>query len=501
MKVAIQLVSVVMAGIVLLLAVEAYLSVRHETELYQTDMRHDAHLLGQAMKGPIADVWHARGAQRALELVGDANREEHVVRIRWVWLDAAPGDEFYPRVGLEKLGSAVRGREVSVDDRDEEGHRCLRTYVPVPVDPRRPGALELSESYSPLEAYRRVTIARKLGTMGVLLAGSGLAVVLLGTGLIARPLQRLIEKVRRVGQGDLSGPVFLGRKDEFGELASAVNTMCEQLADAREAARRETSARIAALEQLRHADRLATVGRLASGIAHELGTPLNVVWARAKLIRDGALGPAETRDSASIITSQSERMTTTIRQLLDFARRSPPEMTEVDLREVAHRTVELLAPLAHKQAVDLHVDAAEEPVMVRADSKRIDQAVTNLVVNAIQAMPRGGTVELGFARKPAPPPGKPVLASGPYLAVTVCDHGSGVAREDVPCLFEPFFTTKDVGEGTGLGLSIADDIIHEHGGWIEVTSEPGVGSCFSIYLPEHPGGNGKWPRPERRGVR
>ncbi len=486
MKVAIQLVSVVMLGIVLLLAIEAYLSVRHETQLYQTDMRHDHHLLGRAMKGLIADVWHARGPQRALELIADANHEERTVHVRWVWLDAPPGDEFSPQVGLEKLGTAVRGGEVSLDDLNEEGRHYLRTYVPVPVEATRPGALELSESYSPLEVYRRATVARKLGTMGALLAGSGLAVVLLGTGLIARPLERLVEKVRRVGRGDLSGPVSLGRKDEFGELAAAVNTMCEQLGEAREATRRETSARIAALEQLRHADRLATVGRLASAIAHELGTPLNVVWARAKLIRDGDLLPADTRDGARIIASQSARMTATIRQLLDFARRSPSEMTRVDLRGVARRTVGLLAPLAHKQGVDLHVDAAEEPLLVKADPKRIEQAVTNLVVNAIQATPRGGTVGLGFAQKPAPPPGKPGLAGGRYVAITVSDHGCGVAREDVARLFEPFFTTKGAGQGTGLGLSIADDIVHEHGGWIDVASEPGQGSRFSICLPQHP---------------
>ena len=486
MKVAVKLVSVVMLGIVLLLAIEAHLSLRHETELYQADMRHDAHLLGQAMKGLVADAWRTSGPQRALELVGDANREERSVRIRWVWLDAPRGDDYGPRAASEKLAPAARGREVSVDDRDEEGNHYLRTYVPVPVDSHRPGAIELSEPYSVLEGYRRATIARKLGVIGGLVAGSGLAVVLLGTGLIARPLQRLIEKARRVGRGDLSGPVRVGGNDEFGELASAVNTMCEQLAGAREQARRETAARIAAVEQLCHADRLATVGRLASGIAHELGTPLNVVWARAKLIRDGALSPAETRENAGIITSQSERMTTTIRQLLDFARRSPPDVTAVDLRDVVRRTADLLAPLGHKQGVDLHVDAPGGPLTVKADARRIDQALTNLVVNAIQAMPRGGKVELGFVRSSGPPPGKPDLAEGRYLGIAVSDHGNGVAREDAGRLFEPFFTTKGAAEGTGLGLSIAQTIVEEHGGWIDVASEPGKGSCFSIYLPHHP---------------
>ena len=449
-------------------------------------MTRDALLLGRAMKGLVADSWNADGGVRAQQLIEDANAEEDRVGIRWVWLDKASESDLRlcPRVPRARLEPLLRGKEMSLRSRDQDGEEYLYTYVPVAVDEQRRGALELSESLVELAEYSHHSLVRTLVLVGVLLLGSGLLVVPLGIRLVGQPLRRLVEKTRRVGQGDLTGPLHLRGHDEIAQVAAALNTMCEQLAESQGQIRAETTARIAALEQLRHADRLNTVGRLASGMAHELGTPLNVVSARAALIADGTLSDAEIVESGNIIRAQSERITAIVRQLLDFARRSAPQRVPVDLRQVAEQTVKLLTSFGNKRKAEMTLAGDDSDATTKADAGQIQQVLTNLIVNGIQAMPEGGRLEVAIRREHAQPPEGHDGTEGEYLCLSVRDEGAGISEENMRLLFEPFFTTKDVGQGTGLGLSIAYGIVNEHGGWIDVASEPGKGSCFSVYLPQ-----------------
>jgi two-component system NtrC family sensor kinase len=320
MRLAFKLSSILVLGMVAVLAIEAYQAVRREREFFRADMQHDAQLLGRSLMGPIADVWRISGEQRALELIRDANRQERVVHIRWVWLDAMDSDSHKPCVDKQQLLAVARGEEASFPSSSPISGGRLLTYIPMRVPGGRPGALELSESFSQLENYSRTTISRALGVMGALMAFGAGGVVCLGAVVVGRPLRRLVLAVRRIGHGDLGVRIENVRHDELGELAGALNDMCQQLADARAAVRVETERRISALEQLRHADRLSTVGRLAAGVAHEVGTPLNVISARAKQLAGGELTQADAREYAITVGKQSERIATTIRQLLGFAR-------------------------------------------------------------------------------------------------------------------------------------------------------------------------------------
>jgi len=483
MKLAIKLSSLLIVGIVVLLGVDGYLAVRWETDLFRADMEHDAQLLGHAMKGLVSDVWAHNGEQRALELIEDANREEDVVRIRWVWLAGRPAPRHAPHVDRRQLEGVTQGVERSFLVSNPKGDADLVTYVPVLVEDARLGALELSESTSELKAHNRATIARTLGIMSGLLAAGGASVLILGAFFVGRPLRALVERVRQIGEDDLETQLELRQGDEVGELAAALNTMCRHLADARERVRIETEARIKVLEQLRHADRLTTVGRLASGIAHEVGTPLNVISARAKQIASGGLSAAAVRDNAAIVGRQADRITVTIRRLLDFSRPGRSQREPCDLREIVERTTSLLGPLAKKHQVSLAAVALDERLIVEVDAGQIEQVVTNLIVNAIQAMPQGGRLEVRLSRRRIKPPQPADATDRLFACVSVADEGTGIAESDLSKVFEPFFTTKDVGEGTGLGLSLAYGIVHEHGGWIDVTSRLGEGSCFTICLP------------------
>jgi signal transduction histidine kinase len=246
---------------------------------------------------------------------------------------------------------------------------------------------------------------------------------------------------------------------------------------------RETAARIATLEQLRHADRLTTVGKLASGVAHELGTPLNVVGARAQMIAGGEATATESRVFARVIVESAQKMTRIIRQLLEFARRQDPCKEKHDVAAVARRGLELLGPLAQKQRVELALDDGGASYETNVDSAQIEQALTNLIVNAIQATAGPGEVTIRVRRERKRPPADHGGAEGEWIAVHVSDTGRGIPPENLSRVFEPFFTTKDVGEGTGLGLSVAYGIVRDHHGWIDVRSEPGQGSTFTMFLP------------------
>jgi two-component system NtrC family sensor kinase len=336
------------------------------------------------------------------------------------------------------------------------------------------GAIEIAESLVVRDAYLRSSIMSTVFATGSMVLVSGVVVLVFGVWLVGRPLGLLANKANRVGQGDLSGPLALAQRDEIGELAREVNAMCERLVQANAKTERETLARISALEQLRHADRLITVGRLAAGVAHELGTPLNVIGGRVKMLRRGGLAPALVQEYLGIVAEQADRMTSIIRQLMDFARRREPKVAAADLHASACAIQRLVQPLAQKRGVQVVVSSAE-PVWALGDAVQLEQVMSNLVVNAVHACAAGGRVEISCALRGEPDARRAV--------VRVQDDGHGMDEATKERIFEPFFTTKDVGQGTGLGLSVAHGIVREHGGTIEVESAPDHGSQFSVFLP------------------
>ena len=214
-----------------------------------------------------------------------------------------------------------------------------------------------------------------------------------------------------------------------------------------------------------------------------MGTPLNVVSGRAALIGSGRLSDDDVRKSATIIKSEADRIAAIIRQLLDFARRNTPQRKAVDLPKLVQQTAQLLAPISEKRNSSVEIVEAPESLLLKVDSGQIQQVLTNLIVNAVESMPHGGHVEVSIAQVTATPPEERDGQPGEYARIAVCDRGEGISSEIMEQIFEPFFTTKAVGDGTGLGLSIAYGMVQEHGGWIDVSSEVGRGSCFTVYLP------------------
>jgi signal transduction histidine kinase len=487
MRLALKFVLAFTLANILLALLYGYLAVRREEWMFEREATSEAETVGRAMDDVLSDAWRNRGHEEVLQVVARANDDEpRHIRIRWVWFDAAPGDGHAPSAPPEFLTETLLERHLAIRSVDAEGLSYLHVYWPVAVSAPRRGGLEFSRRTTELDENKRDVIHRTGLLVGGMAMLSGLLAAALGVRYVGRPLRELIEKTRRIASGDLGGPVKLRSDDELSELADSLNALCERLAESQRKVRQETAARIAALEQLRHADRLKTVGRLASGIAHELGTPLNVVSGRAGLIASGKLTGDEIATSASAIKGETEKMTRIIRQLLDFARASAPRKAPVDLRTLVGQTAELLRPLAEKRNVELCFTPGGDPAIVECDAGQIQQVLTNLMMNATQAMPEGGQVDCAVRRQMACVPESGDDRQVVYLAIEIRDQGVGIPEEHLEHLFEPFFTTKGIGEGTGLGLSIAYGIVQEHGGWIDVASQPGKGSCFTVFLPGEP---------------
>ncbi len=469
MRLAQKLTITVILGILAVFAARGYLGAKREIALVAAEIRENQETIARYLRPAIVTVWRDKGKAEALELLRYTDDRMQNIQIRWVSLEGAKGQVFEPQV--------LSGQEMTqiLGDARREHHV---TYLPVTIDGTVQGALEISESLEAQRKLVREAVRGVLLTTAAAASVSALLAAIAGMMIVGRPVRRLVEKARRIGGGDLTGPVVVRQHDELGELAREMNAMCERLSA-------EIAARTRATDQLRHADRLATVGKLASGLAHELGTPLHVVAGHAKLIASGEVVEKEAADGAAIIVEQSGRMTLIIRQLLDFARRRGPQRAVCDLGEVVRNAVGMLEPLAQKREVRLQLSTESGPLLANVDTGQLQQALTNLIMNGLQAMSGGGTLSVEVAAACARPPGHPEPAA-PHLAVTVQDEGTGIPPKVLPRIFEPFFTTKGVGEGTGLGLSVVYGIVQDHDGWIDVDSELGKGSRFTIWIPGAP---------------
>jgi len=471
-----KFIAALVIGVALVALIQGIFDYRRDRAVFDSQMRAEATALGRALARGMAEVWERDGEAAARQfLLTSSSKSEHI-RARWVWLDESARDT--PRVSKEQLAPLHEGRVVIIKDAPAN---VLLTYIPVRVpfaeDPRD-GGLEIAQPLAGLDKFSNDSLRTAIiGSASSVLVAALLALGL-GVVFIGRPISRLAEKARRVGTGDLTGPLHLAQRDELGQLANEINLMCERLAE-------ERSARAAATEQLRHADRLTTVGKLASGLAHELGTPLNVVQGRARLITGKEVEGEDVTSSARIIAEQAERMTALIQQLLEFARPRPLQKGRLRVDAIVQRVCELLATIAKKKQVSL-VRPETDPDLgleVEADDAQLQQVLTNLVINAIHASVAGGTVELAARAAELTAPAHVGSSVTAWLAIDVRDRGTGMDAATRERIFEPFFSTKGVGEGTGLGLSVSWGIVREHGGWIAVESTPGEGSTFTVYLP------------------
>lgn len=297
---------------------------------------------------------------------------------------------------------------------------------------------------------------------------------LLISRFVLDPVEEMLQATHRLAAGASPQALRLAtRSDELGRLATAFDSMAREVQETRthlEDRVREATRRIEKSQRdLAFADRLAATGRLAAGVAHEINNPLGgVMNAVARLRKDP---PPEKRDEyLDLIDDGLGRIREIVKQILDFARKTP-ETGDVDLALPVKRALDLCRHRADKANVAVQVDGPEAGPVVRADTGELQQVFLNLVTNALDAMPDGGTLTVS------------VMQGNEVGTVRISDTGAGMTPEELNASFDLFHTTKPAGEGTGLGLAIAYEIVNRYGGVIQLESEPGRGTCAHVRLP------------------
>ncbi|MFZ6027088.1 MAG: sensor histidine kinase [Chloroflexota bacterium] len=317
------------------------------------------------------------------------------------------------------------------------------------------------------------------GTIGIILVGYFIS------QHIARPILRLRSMSQAVAAGDLTQQIRLERADEIGDLADAFDVMTahlrERTAEAerlyKEAVQRnqelaEINAKLQAAQlQLIQSEKLAAVGQLTAGIVHDVKNPLAVIKGLAELLEEDLSDPDETRKELRVIRDSAERASRIVGDLLKFARQSSSEMQTHDIRETVAASLRLTDYLLRQAKIKLASEIPDEPILVDYDPQQLEQVLINMIHNAIQAMPDRGSLSVCLGRQ------------GDQATIRIQDTGSGIAPENLKRIFDPFFTTKPEGQGTGLGLSMSYGIIANHHGRIDVQSELGKGTTFTIFLP------------------
>lgn len=483
MKLFYRLFGYILLGVVVLIGTDEYLSYTVEIEQYETDMVTNAIQDGKSISVMVAHVWGESGGEKAKELLADASNIGDIT-FRWVWLDALSENSLKVLQEKELLDKLKSGEIVSVKKRNKIGDILRYTYVPVKVDTSRQGVLELSQTLVMLKAFNRKMVGRSIAISLLLALICGLIFYFFIDRKIRVPLNRLMAQAKRIGEGDFRADETIVGNDELANMARIMNDMCSRLLIAKEKINFESSARLRTIEQLRHTERLSTFGLLSADIAHEIGTPLNVVDGRAKMIISDDLSLEEIKECATIIKSQSERMTLIIRQLLDFTRRPKQHVALVNIALHIKQIFQLLHPMASKQHVSFYLGKQDNiEVLLNCDGAQIQQVLINLLMNSVQAMPDGGKVHVYLSNETQPISPKAEGDYQKYLNIRIVDEGEGISQEHIAHIFTPFFTTKTIGTGTGLGLSIAHGIVEEHDGWIDVESDGQSGTCFSVHLP------------------
>lgn len=482
MKLVPKLALALFVGVFVVVFAFTALRVHGEIQLFDEDARRDQRLVGLTAGAALSNT---RTREDAIRLARRVDESREHIRIRFVSLAPHPDYQLRPLVPLSATDAPTRGEWKQIVRPRTDGTESadlLITYVGAPVVDEAHGAIELAQPLASRTAYAWSGVWSALASSLAMLLVGGATVVWIGARVVGKPVSQLINATRRIGEGDLGVLDTIRRKDEFGELADALRSMSREIEAERLRTQREGEARIQALEQLRHAERLTTLGQLASVLAHEIGTPLNVIAGHGKLIAGGRLTTEGISESAVAIGEQSERITRIVRRILDYARRRPARRVALDPTDVTRRACALVQSLADQRDVKLELVEPDNQMSLEADPDQLLQAITNLVLNAIHASPPGSRVRVALADVTRTTRGD----QQELIAICVEDAGSGVPDEIRGRIFEPFFTTKPPGEGTGLGLSVVKDIIEEHGGFVEVAPGKHGGAMFTIHLPGSP---------------
>lgn len=425
---------------------------------------------------------------------------------------SAPASEIPEETREALRGGGLPSQTINVLPAGETGS-LYRVFAPITAQGRVSGAVEVVARLDSTSSFAQRYALRASGIALFAIALTTLSIYFLFRWLIYRPLASLLSVMARAKTGDLEVQAPRRPPDELGQLSLEFNSMLEQLSamtkereaqqdilhqrvheateelQSRNKQLGETNLELSRMtRRLTELERLAVAGQTAAQFAHEVGTPLNLISGHLQLLRDHLdTDPRAAELRLQTIGAQIDRIERIVRQTLDRTRFDTADFTQLDLNALLRRTLDATAPTLDAQRVRLVVafDPQLPPIAGAAD--RLQQVFINLINNALDAMPDGG--ELRVTTSCAQP--KDISDNTRHVILEIADTGCGMTAETRAHIFKPLYTTKDRGRGTGLGLALVSQIVSDHGGGIEVDSEPGRGALFRLWFPVSPGPRSK----------
>jgi signal transduction histidine kinase len=382
-----------------------------------------------------------------------------------------PLSRMLPQRGELKRGEAVVD-QVHLPGMERETVHDVRLPVTVEGAPQAWGMIRLGVSLQAMHQEIARTRWQIAGFVVLgLLVGSLASVVL--ARRMAQPIQAIMQGVAAIGKGDFGHRIEVASHDELGQLSMAFNEMSTQLARVRDLE-----------ERLRRADRLAALGTMAAGIAHDIRNPLTSILIFSQLMSLHHDDPDVREKFNRVVPRELERVQAVIEDMMELARPATIHREPVNMNELLTQVLELFESQANAQGIKIIPEYEPELPYCMADRKRLHRCFSNIVSNAIQAMPNGGDVTVRTRQATAvlfPSTGLPEPRSESAIQVTIADTGQGIPADRLSRIFDPFFTTKE--KGMGLGMAITHRIVEDHKGTIDVQSEVGLGTTFTIHLP------------------
>jgi len=395
---------------------------------------------------------------------------------------------------LEKLSMPERNRIYKT----KEGHRVLAMINPIYNEKdcytanchahssiqKVLGVLDIGMSLEDVDSEIKGNQNKMLAIAVFIFLGISGTIGIFVRRSVSHPVRALVDETKRIASGDLGSTLKIESRDEIGELANSFNRMTQDLSKAQEELKewskvleKRVEERTQELkktqEQLVQSEKLASLGKLAAGIAHEINNPLTGILTYSSLLLKEHKDNPQMKEDLEIVVNETTRCRKIVKGLLEFARQTEPSKAPADINKVVEETLSLLETQALFQNIKIEKRLKKGLPEVMMDVDQIKQVFVNIIINAAEAMSQGGTLTIQSDSDP----------ENRFVQVSFIDTGPGIPEENLPKIFDPFFTTKRSGKGTGLGLSVSYGIVQRHNGFLEVKSQLGKGSIFTVKLP------------------
>ncbi len=430
----------------------------------------------QLLEGRIRDVDAAAGEVGRVAVITRTGEAVTVIAT-----SGPPPAEDGLRLGSRAL---AEGRTLT-----ERSAATIRAAVPFSRNGQTAGAVMVRSDVAVVLAVQRRALSSLLWFAALAIAVLVLVVDQLAGPIVHTPIRQLRRTMERVSEGDLEARAPVSGSGDLADVARGLNQVLDHIAnfnDALQARVRSATAELeqrnvervesyhrllSVREQLASAEQMASIGQTAANVAHQVGTPLNLISGHVQILQEQLAGDPDVARRLAVIEEQIGKVTTTVRSLLDRSRRLGPR-TRTTAKELVDRVAEAVSPNLEAAGIQLESSAPAGATEILVDSVNLELALLNMVNNAVHAMPNGGALAIRIS-----------TPSVDTVRISIEDTGVGIPPELLGRIFEQWFTTRPDGRGNGLGLSIARDVVHAHGGSITVASETGRGTTFTIDLP------------------